>query len=94
MDAREHMDVGPHHADLEDMSPLLPRHPAQEAAQEACKAGVDERLAVARGPDEVAIQAVHYGGSLGRDRSKARIILLRLPSFPWARVNSRLGICP
>src|SRR2546423_10915861 len=55
-----------HHPNLENSCMFLRRHGTEEAAEKPGQPGIDERLAITRGPDDVTIDAIEHGGNLMR----------------------------
>ena len=55
-----------HHPDLEDPCIFLGRYGTEETAQKPGQSGIDERLAITRGPDDVTIDAIEHRWNLGR----------------------------
>ncbi|HTM94610.1 MAG TPA: hypothetical protein VL100_02160 [Croceibacterium sp.] len=47
-----------HHPDLEHIRSVVPRRAAQEAAEELCAGGIQQRRPIARRPGEVEVEAV------------------------------------
>jgi len=77
MRSNEQVHVGSYHADLENPRIFLCRHGTEELAEEPCQPGVDQWLAIARGPDDVAIDAIDHRGESGLGTSDCGIVFLR-----------------
>ena len=60
MDAEEEVQVCADHANLEDPSALLMRHTTKKTTQESGEPSIDQGLAIACGPDEMAVEAVDH----------------------------------
>jgi hypothetical protein len=66
MYAQEKVHVSLDHADLEDVSTLLPGYRSKTTAQETGQAGIDPRLSVVSRPDNVHIDSVIHCGNMAR----------------------------
>jgi len=64
MDAEEEVQVCADHANLEDPSALLMRHTTKKTTQESGEPSIDQGLAVAGRPDDVAVETVDHARNL------------------------------
>ncbi len=60
MDAEEEVQVCADHANLEDPGALLMRHTTKKTTQESGEPSIDQGLAIACGPAEMAVEAVDH----------------------------------
>jgi len=62
--AEQYVNVRAYHPDLENERPFLARDDAEKPIQEASEAGIEQRGAIAGGPDDVHVKAVAHPPNL------------------------------